>query len=153
MQPPVATASQAAQQAAFQSEYQQVPEDAGITSSFMSAMQMMGMASESMTVPMQQGGPAVSTQQPGLQMQRPCNSTRQQHHAAQDVMRGSNHMSQGSGLMDGRQQGSGGMKEAAIIERLSIKVHGVTPDMLPPDVRERLRTWIASSDLELLQVS
>ena len=39
------------------------------------------------------------------------------------------------------------------LDRVSIKMHGVTPDDLPPDLRARLSAWIRSADAEILQVN
>ena len=38
------------------------------------------------------------------------------------------------------------------VDRVSVKMHGVTPDMLPLDLRRRLTKWIASAGSDILQV-
>ena len=39
------------------------------------------------------------------------------------------------------------------LERVSVKMHGVKPNMLPPDLKARLASWVSGTDMELLQVS
>jgi hypothetical protein len=38
------------------------------------------------------------------------------------------------------------------LERLSIKMHGVAPESLPSDLRQRLSNWVGAADAQLLQV-
>jgi hypothetical protein len=37
------------------------------------------------------------------------------------------------------------------LARMSIKLHGITPDKLPPDLRAALMTWLTGTDARLLQ--
>ena len=53
------------------------------------------------------------------------------------------------------QQGEQGEPLSAVgsaMERVCLKLHGVSPDMLPPDLKARLSAWVNNADLDLLQV-